>query len=164
MKIGAFCSIADGVVVLLGGNHRVDWATTFPFRHIFKNQLGSNDIVGHPKSNGDVVIGNDVWIGRNSTFVSGVQVGDGAVIAANSTVVKDVGAYEVWGGNPAKLVKRRFDEDIEKRLQALQWWTWEESKIQKAAPLLLDCPTMEILAELEEIAASSSRNDEEVET
>ena len=98
LKIGSFCSIAGDLVVMLGGNHRTDWMTTFPFGHVFKNELECEDIVGHPKTNGDVIIGNDVWIGRNSTLMSGIKISDGAVIAANSTVVKDIGAYEVWGG------------------------------------------------------------------
>jgi acetyltransferase-like isoleucine patch superfamily enzyme len=152
LKIGSFCSIADGVVVMLGGNHRTDWITTFPFGHVFTAEFGGEDIVGHPKSNGDVVIGNDVWVGRHSTLMSGVRVGDGAVIAANSTVVKDIGAYEIWGGNPAKMIKSRFDEEIVARLIRLSWWTWDESKIKKVSHLLSGFPSMEILAEIERTA------------
>ena len=70
LKLGAFCSIADNVTVYLGGNHRVDWITTFPFGHIFKDRLGGENIVGHPSSNGDVVVGNDVWIGSGATLMS----------------------------------------------------------------------------------------------
>jgi len=88
LDIGAFCSIADNVQIFLGGNHRTDWITTFPFGHIFQKDLGGENIQGHPATNGGVSIGNDVWIGRGATIMSGISIGNGAVIAANSTVVK----------------------------------------------------------------------------
>ena len=122
LNIGSFCSIATSVTVFLGGNHRLDWMTTFPFGHIFQEQLGGCDISGHPSTNGDVTIGNDVWIGHGSTIMSGVTIGSGAVIAANSMVVKDVMPYEVAGGNPAKVVKRRFNDEIKALLLQLAWW------------------------------------------
>jgi len=106
----------------LGGNHRVDWITTFPFGHIFRDELGGTEIVEHPQSNGEIIIGNDVWIASNVTIMSGIQIGDGAVIAANSMVVKDIAAYEIWGGNPAKKLKMRFSDEIIKSLLKLKWW------------------------------------------
>ena len=122
LTIGSFCSIASSVTVFLGGNHRVDWATTFPFGHIFEEELGGTEIKGHPATNGDVVIGHDVWIGHGTTIMSGVSIGSGAVIAANSTVVKNVMPYEVVGGNPAKLIKSRFHKEITDLLLTLEWW------------------------------------------
>jgi acetyltransferase-like isoleucine patch superfamily enzyme len=135
VKIGAFCSIADNVEIFLGGNHRTDWVTTYPFGHIH------NDIFpwhgeGHPTTKGDVVIGNDVWIGSGATILSGVNIGDGAVISAKSVVVKDVPAYGIVGGNPAKLLKMRFTEDQIERLLNNPWWDLPESRINELIPLL----------------------------
>lgn len=86
--VGKFCSIASNVHVYLGGNHRTDWVTTYPFGHVNKEHFNNFDGKGHPTTKGDVIIGNDVWIGDNVTIMSGVTVGDGAVIANNSHVVK----------------------------------------------------------------------------
>jgi acetyltransferase-like isoleucine patch superfamily enzyme len=108
LKIGAFCSVSGQLIIYLGGNHRVDWGTTYPFGHIFVGAFGGRGLVGHPHTNGDVIIGNDVWLGMNVTIMSGVEIGDGAVIAANSTVTRSVGPYEIWGGNPARLIKPRL--------------------------------------------------------
>ncbi len=122
LSIGSFCSIASAVVVFLGGNHRVDWVTTFPFGHVFLDELGGQGILGNPYSNGDVVIGHDVWIGHGVSIMSGVTIGSGAVLAANSNIVKDVLPYEVVGGNPAKVIKKRFDDEIIDLLLQLRWW------------------------------------------
>lgn len=84
----------------MGGNHRTDWLTTYPFGHIHKDIFTNFSGVGHPATKGSVVIGNDVWIGTNVTIMSGVSIGDGAVIANNSHVVKDVLPYSIVGGNP----------------------------------------------------------------
>ena len=136
LTIGNFCSIAENVRIYLGGNHRTDWVTTFPFGNIDKNIFNKFDGTGHPSTKGDVIIGNDVWIGINATIMSGVTIGDGAVIAANSHVVKNVEAYSIVGGNPAKFIKYRFTpEQIEKLLQ-IKWWYWEDSKINEFTPLL----------------------------
>lgn len=127
--IGKFCSIANDVTIVLGGNHRTDWITTYPFNvlnEFFPNAVG---IQGHPVTKGDVVIGNDVWIGMKSTILSGVTIGDGAVIAAGSIVTKNVGCYEIWGGNPARLLKKRFNDDHIKKLLETKWWEWDIEKI-----------------------------------
>lgn len=129
--IGKFCSIADNVTIFLGGNHRMDWVTTYPFSALRKYFPEAAHIKGHPDTKGDVIIGNDVWIGRNVIIMSGVTIGDGAVIAAGSVVSKNVGEYEVWGGNPAVLMKKRFDEEIIKKLLDLKWWDWDIDKINK---------------------------------
>ena len=152
LRIGAFCSIASGVTVALGGNHRTDWITTFPFGHVFVAELGGAGIVGHPRSRGDVVIGNDVWIGTNATILSGVTIGDGAVIAANATVVKDIGPYEIWGGNPATLIRKRFADEVVRALLALKWWDMPVDKLREAAPMLSREPTEATLALLGEWA------------
>lgn len=134
LKIGKFCSFADGVTILLGGEHRLDWITTYPFSEFFEK---AKLFKGHPKSKGDVIIGNDVWIGMNTLILSGVEIGDGAVIGAGSVVFKNVEPYSIVGGNPAKLIRYRFDEPIIKELREIAWWNWPISKIEEAWPLLL---------------------------
>lgn len=156
LRIGSFCSIANGLTVFLGGNHRVDWITTFPFGHIFQDELGGAEIVGHPQSNGDIIIGNDVWIGSNVTIMSGLKIGDGAVIAANSTVMKDIASYEIWGGNPAKKLKTRFPEEIIQSLQKLKWWEWKVDVVKELAPRLSQIPDAESINELAKKAAELS--------
>jgi acetyltransferase-like isoleucine patch superfamily enzyme len=133
LKIGRFCSIADGVTVLLGGEHRVDWVTTFPINILF----GVERVPGLPHTKGDVVIGHDVWIGQNALILSGVQIGNGAVIAARSVVKESVLPYSIVAGNPAKHVKFRFSKLIIDDLQKIEWWNWPLSKIEEAWPLLL---------------------------
>jgi chloramphenicol O-acetyltransferase type B len=159
LRLGAYCSVADGLTIFLGGNHRTDWATTFPFGHVFRDYLGGEEIVGHPISRGDIVIGNDVWIGANVTLLSGVRIEDGAVIAATSTVTRSVGPYEVWGGNPAKLLRPRFSEDITWRLHALRWWDCGQGTIRELMPLLSVPPDNDILDRLEEIVARDPSRD-----
>lgn len=151
LTIGSFCSVSGRMTVYLGGNHRVDWGTTYPFGHVFVGAFGGRDITGHPHTNGDVTIGNDVWIGMNVTVMSGVTIGDGAVIAANSTVGKSVGPYEIWGGNPARLIKPRFPEEISRRLHALRWWDCSNAAIRELAPLLSTPPDDAVLDQLEAI-------------
>ena len=136
LVIGNFCSIAQNVTIFLGGNHRTDWVSTYPFGHIHKNIFNNFNGNGHPSTNGNVTIGNDVWIGKNATIMSGISVGDGAVIAANSHVVKNVEPYSVVGGNPAKLIKYRFSQKQIENLLQIKWWNWDDDKINKFTPLL----------------------------
>jgi acetyltransferase-like isoleucine patch superfamily enzyme len=136
LTIGSFCSIAANVHIYLGGNHRTDWTTTFPFGHAHPHIFNNFNGIGHPATKGDVIIGNDVWIASNVTIMSGVTIGDGAIIANNSHVVKNVEPYSLVGGNPAKLIKYRFSpEQIEKLLQ-IKWWDWNDEKINLYTPLL----------------------------
>lgn len=148
LKIGSFCSLATEINIFLGGNHRVDWATTFPFGHIFVDDLGGSEIKGHPATQGDVIIGDDVWIGHGVTVMSGVTIGSGAVLAANATVVKDVEPYTIVGGNPAKALKKRFSDEVIELLLALKWWDLPLEEIKTLAPLLSTPPTKELLTEL----------------
>ena len=136
LTVGNFCSIAKNVKIYLGGNHRTDWVTTFPFGHLKKNIFTSFKGGGHPSTKGDVVIGNDVWIGQNAIIMSGVTIGDGVVIANNSHVVKNVAPYSITGGNPAKHIKYRFNKDQINQLLQIKWWYWDDKKINKFAPLL----------------------------
>lgn len=136
LTVGKFCSIADNVVVYTGGNHQVNWVTTYPFGHMhtetFPRELGE---YAH-FSKGDVVIGNDVWIGSGVTIMSGITIGDGAVIAANITVTKHVEPYSIVGGNPAKLIRYRFTPDQNQKLLELKWWNWSEEKINQNMALM----------------------------
>lgn len=148
--IGGFCSIADGQTIFLGGNHRVDWVTTFPFGHIVNQTfpLGAVNGNGHPVTKGHVVIENDVWIGEGCTIMSGLRLGSGSVVAAKSVVVKDVDPYTIVGGNPARVIRKRFSEDIIQKLLELKWWDRRDDEINKIVPLLQMPPTGEILAEI----------------
>lgn len=110
VQIGRFCRISYGLRIFLGGNHGADWISTYPFRHVHRLALKVAPLIGRPTSQGDVHIGNGVWIGRDVTILSGVNVGDGAIIAANSHLVTNVASYAVVGGNPAKEIKRRFSK------------------------------------------------------
>lgn len=148
LTIGAFCSFSTSVTILLGGNHRIDWITTYPFSEAFPKEFGSPDIVGHPSTNGDIVIGNDVWVGRGVTIMSGVTVGDGAVLGANATVVKDVEPYSVVGGNPSKFIKMRFDAEIVRRLLLLRWWDLPLIDIRDIIQQISSPPTPELLDSL----------------
>lgn len=133
VNIGKFCSIADNVNIFGGGEHRTDWATTYPFNALIS---AFDHIQGNPVSKGPVYIGNDVWLGIGCTIMSGVTIGDGAVVAANALVAKDVPAYAIVGGNPAKLIRYRFTEEIRQKLLEIKWWDWEEKDIYYAVPLL----------------------------
>jgi len=134
LQVGSFCSIAAGVTIFLGGNHRTDWITTYPFS-VFRDS--AKNIVGHPATRGDVIIGHDVWIGAGTTILSGVRIGNGAVVGACSVVTRDVPSYGIVAGNPAKLIRLRFEEDEIACLEGLAWWDWPDPKLDAAMPLLL---------------------------
>lgn len=146
LHIGRYCSISDGVTILLGGNHRLDWTTTYPFPAFPEQWPEAAALQGHPASRGDVVIGSDVWIGFGATILSGVTIGDGAVIGAGAMVSRDVAPYAVAAGNPAREVRKRFSEDTISRLLALQWWDWPEDRVRKHLPLLCSGDIAALLA------------------
>lgn len=128
--IGKFCAIASGVeFVMNGANHRMNSVTTYPFNIMGhgweKNTLALEDL----PFKGDTVVGNDVWIGQQVTIMPGVNIGDGAIIAANSVVTKDVPPYHIVGGNPSRILKRRFDEELIDYLLEIKWWEWPAEKI-----------------------------------
>ncbi len=127
--IGKYCSISQEVTIFLGGNHRSDWITTYPFNALPEYFPEGGDIIGHPATKGNVVIGNDVWIGRNVSILSGVTIGNGAIIGTGSVITKPIGAYEIWAGNPARLVKKRFNDVTIKNLEKIQWWNWNDEKV-----------------------------------
>lgn len=136
LYIGKYCSIASNVKIFLGGNHRIDWITTYPFNIINDDFPNACEIKGHPASNGDVVIGNDVWIGYGATILSGVTIGDGAVIGAHTLVSKNIAPYTIVVGNPMMVVKKRFTDDVIDKLLKLKWWNWENKKINENIKIL----------------------------
>ena len=142
LVIGRFCSIAGGVNLFMGGNHRSAWTTTYPFAVVLESTPIWTDSVPLPPADeyeltgGDITIGNDVWIGQSATILSGVTIGDGAIIGAHAVVTKDVPAYGIVAGNPARLQKKRFDENTIGRLLRLAWWNWSIDAIRDAAPLM----------------------------
>ncbi|MDR1738422.1 MAG: CatB-related O-acetyltransferase [Candidatus Symbiothrix sp.] len=137
--IGSFCSIAP-YCNIFGHNHNHHAITTYYIRQRIFKETGS-DVV----SKGDTIIGNDVWIGTQSVIVSGIKIGDGAVIAANSTVTSDIPPYAIVGGSPAKIIKYRFSDDIIKKLLELQWWHWDIEKIKRNKNLFYGDLTLEKL-------------------
>lgn len=134
LRVGAFCSIGKNVTIFLGGEHRTDWLTTYPFMCFYPS---ARHLTGLPVSKGDVVIGHDVWVGYGATVLSGVTVGNGAVIGANALVVKDVPAYGIVGGNPAKLLRKRFSDETIRLLERLAWWDWPDAHLEQVMPLLM---------------------------
>ncbi|WP_309503819.1 MULTISPECIES: CatB-related O-acetyltransferase [Sphingomonas] len=132
LKIGAFTSIASDVGIFLGGNHHPEWVSTYPFGAMWRE----HDHPEQPASRGDVVIGNDVWIGRGAMIMSGVTIGDGAVIGAGSVIARDVPAYTIAVGNPARNVRQRFAPEIVGKLLAIRWWDWPDERIRRAAGLM----------------------------
>lgn len=133
VRIGHFTAIADDVVLSIGGSHPTGWVSTFPFRSRFRQPGAYRD--GLPEAERDIVIGNDVWIGRGAMIMAGVTIGDGAVVAARAVVNKDVAPYAIVGGVPAKLIRHRFDEATVRRLLELQWWNWPDELIAERLPL-----------------------------
>lgn len=134
LVIGKFCQIATGVrFIMNGSNHAMNGVSTYPFK-AFGGQWGKASL--NVKSKGDTVIGNDVWIGNNATIMQGIKIGDGAIIGTNSLVTKDVPAYTIVGGNPAKEIRKRFDDETIKFLLSLKWWNWDNEKITNHLGLL----------------------------
>lgn len=133
LEIGRYCSIAPGVTILLGGEHHHDWVTTYPFSLLFEEAAA---LPGYPYTRGDVSIGNDVWIGQDALVLSGVTIGDGAVVAARSVVAKDVAPYSLVGGVPSRHIRYRVPEASISALLQIAWWNWPWAKIKEALPLL----------------------------
>jgi acetyltransferase-like isoleucine patch superfamily enzyme len=136
LSIGRYCSVADGVEILLGGDHRTDFVTTYPFGAMTGVWPEAEVRDDFHTSKGDVTIGHDVWLGSQCMILSGVTVGDGAVVAARAVVTKDVPPYAIVGGNPAKLIRMRFDPRTAERLLASRWWDLPRDRIAALIPLL----------------------------
>ncbi len=134
LRVGRFCSFASGVTILTGCNHRVDWVSTYPFQILGD----SREALPYPsRSHGDVVIGHDVWVGVDALILSGVTIGNGAVIGARAVVTHDIPPYGIAAGVPAKVLRYRFPQATIDALQAIAWWDWPIDKIRAAAPQLM---------------------------
>lgn len=128
--IGKFCAIAKGIEFIMNGaNHRMCSVTTYPFNIMANGWEKATPSLTDLPFKGDTVVGNDVWIGQNVTVMPGIHIGDGAVIAANAVVAKDIPPYHIAGGNPCKIIKKRFADDLIKYLLNLKWWDWPPEKI-----------------------------------
>jgi len=148
LKIGKFCSLAPDLVILLGGEHRTDWVTTYPFN---KRWNSAKKYTGHPTSNGNVVIENDVWVGWGSKILSGVTIGTGACLGAGSVVFNNIEPYSIVAGNPAKVITKRFSDEIIERLLASKWWDLDDKDIEKILHLLMSKKIEEFLKVVDEI-------------
>lgn len=133
LRVGSYTSIASGVRILLGGEHRTDWLTTYPFPAMMK---GLEDIKDYAPSKGDVVIGSDCWICADAMILSGVTIGHGAIVAAGAVITRDVAPFAVVGGNPGKFIRWRFDEDIRQQLLSAAWWDWPMEEVKSVARML----------------------------
>ena len=149
--IGKFCQIASGVeFVMNGANHQMNAVSTFPFYTLEGwNQTPptQNDL----PIKGDTIIGNDVWIGQNATILPGVHIGDGAIIGANSVVGSDVQAYTVVVGNPARPIRKRFDEELIEIMEKLKWWDKSIEEINNLIPLLANSNLEYVKEELKKL-------------
>jgi acetyltransferase-like isoleucine patch superfamily enzyme len=133
LSIGKFCSIAENVDIIVDGNHRPDWVAMYPLSRILNDDYSN---LGHPMGRGDMVIGNDVWIGMGAMILPGVSIGDGAVIGAGSVVTHKVHPYEIVAGVPVRSIRFRFSPEEISALLYIRWWDWPIDKIKENIPLL----------------------------
>lgn len=150
LVIGDYVQIAPGVKIIMGGNntHNPKFISTYPF-------LDQEALKRSYQAKGDTVIGSDVWLGMCSTLMPGIKIGNGAIIAAHAVVTQDVPAYSLVGGNPAKLIKKRFSDDDIHILQDLKWWEWTDQKVEKLLPLIQNF-------QVQELAHASKEYDEKL--
>jgi acetyltransferase-like isoleucine patch superfamily enzyme len=139
--IGAFCSLGANIVIG-GARHTVDWASTSPVFNENKDHLTKKFSKHKFNLENHTTIGNDVWIGDRVLIKADVKIGDGVVIGMGSVVTKDIPPYEIWAGNPAKFIKRRFETDISNELLKMKWWEWEDKKIEFYAPSFNNIPEL----------------------
>lgn len=135
--IGSYCSIGSGVSFIMAGNqgHRYDWISSFPFFYMSEIDAFQASKDGFQKA-GDTIVGNDVWIGSEAMIMPGIKIGDGAVIGSRALVTKDVEPYSIVGGNPAKLIKKRFSDTTIEKLLEMSWWDWDENELADVVPVL----------------------------
>lgn len=135
LVIGKFCAIAAETRFIMTGDHKLDAFSTYPFpifQHGWENAFNIFDL----PVKGDIIVGNDVWFAYNTLIKGGVSIGHGAIVAAGAVVVKDVPAYAIVAGNPAKVVKMRFDDSTIQRLLQIAWWDWNIEKINRNLSLI----------------------------
>lgn len=145
--IGKFCSIACGTKFLFNcANHTLKSLSTYTFPLFYEEwELEKSNITTAWNNKGDIVIGNDVWIGYEVVIMSGVYIGDGAIIAARAVVIKDVPPYTIVGGTPAKEIRKRFDTEVIQQLLMLKWWDWSADNIRQCLPYIMEGKINELL-------------------
>jgi len=149
--IGKFCQIAKGVEFIMNGaNHQMNAVSTFPF-YIFEGWEQSIPPLEKMPLKGDTVIGNDVWIGQNVTILPGVNIGDGVIIGANSVVGSDIKPYSIVAGNPAKIIRKRFDDELIDIMLKLKWWDLPVNEINKMIPILSDSNLDNVKVQLKKV-------------
>jgi acetyltransferase-like isoleucine patch superfamily enzyme len=136
VSIGSFCAFAAETAIIAGGEHDKDWVASFPLIEWFN--LTKLKSLKKPRWKGPIRIGNDVWVGTRSIILSGVTLGDGCVIGAGAVVTKSVRPYAIVGGNPARLIRYRFEPEIIAGLLQLQWWNWDDTTIKSRAHEFID--------------------------
>ncbi len=148
LVIGKFCSIACGTRFLFNcANHTLNSLSTYTFPLFYEEwNLEKSNVVSAWDNKGDIIIGDDVWIGYEAVIMSGVHVGNGAIIAARAVVTKDVPPYTIVGGTPAREIRKRFDTDVIKRLLMLKWWDWPIDKIRQCLPYIMNGALDELLS------------------
>ena len=155
LKIGKFCSVACGAKFLFtSANHTMKSLSTYPFPIFFEEWgLDGKDISNAWDNRGDIVIGNDVWIGYEAVILSGVTIGDGAIIGTRAVVTKDVPPYTIVGGVPAKPIRKRFDDETIKKLEEVRWWNWDDEKIRQSIRAIQngDIATLELRLSILEV-------------
>lgn len=136
LRIGKFCSIACGAKFLFNcANHSLRSLSTYTFPLFYDEwELDKADVASAWDNKGDIVIGNDVWIGFEAVIMAGVHIGNGAIIGARSVVTKDVAPYTIVGGVPARTIRKRFDDATISRLESLRWWDWSKERIRRELP------------------------------
>jgi len=145
LVIGSFCSIGSGAAFIMAGNqgHRNEWISTFPFFFMPEVPEFEGAENGYLPA-GDTVIGNDVWIGSEAIIMPGIKIGDGAVIGTRALVTKNVEPYAIVGGNPARTIRKRFDDDDIARLLEMKWWEWPAERLKAAMPLMTSINVAEL--------------------
>ena len=150
--IGKFCSIACGTKFLFNcANHTLKFLSTYTFPLFYEKwELEKSNITTAWDNKGDIVIGNDVWIGYEAVIMAGVHICDGAIIAARAVVTKDVPPYTIVGGTPAKEIRKRFDVEVIQQLLMLKWWDWSTDEIRQCLPYIAEGKLNELLAIMKE--------------
>lgn len=132
LTIGKFCALARGVKFIMNGaNHRMSGFSTYPFQIFGKGWERITPAISDLPSKGDTIVENDVWIGYDSLIMPGVHIGNGAIVASRSVVVSDIPAYAIAGGNPARIIRRRFDDETVAELESIRWWDWPTDRITR---------------------------------